>query len=46
MVDRSGRDLDRERTTLQQQEKKIIGEIKKAAKAGGQEVNTVVVAAW
>lgn len=33
-LDRSMRDLDRERTKLQQQEKKIIVDIKKAAKDG------------
>ena len=34
MLDRAIRDLDRERTGLQTQEKKLIAEIKKAAKDG------------
>ena len=34
MLDKAIRELDRERTTLQNQEKKLIGEIKKSAKAG------------
>ena len=34
MLDKAIRELDRERTTLQTQEKKLIGEIKKSAKAG------------
>lgn len=34
MLDKAIRELDRERTTLQNQEKKLIGDIKKSAKAG------------
>jgi hypothetical protein len=34
MLDKAIRELDRERTSLQNQEKKLIGEIKKSAKAG------------
>jgi charged multivesicular body protein 2A len=33
-LNKSIRDLDRERTKLEQQEKKVIADIKKAAKAG------------
>ena len=34
MLDKAIRELDRERTSLQTQEKKLINEIKKAAKDG------------
>jgi charged multivesicular body protein 2A len=34
MITRSVRELDRERTKLEQQEKKLVADIKKAAKAG------------
>ena len=34
MLDKAIRELDRERASLQSQEKKLVGEIKKSAKAG------------
>lgn len=33
-ITRAVRDIDREKTNLEKQEKKLIGEIKKSAKAG------------
>eukprot|EP00743_Colponemidia_sp_Colp-15_P003292 GILK01003554.1.p1 GENE.GILK01003554.1~~GILK01003554.1.p1 ORF type:complete len:228 (+),score=47.47 GILK01003554.1:66-686(+) len=42
MIDRSIRELDRERTSLQNQEKKLIADIKKTAKAGQMGAVTVM----
>lgn len=40
-LNKAMRDLDRERIKMEQQEKKIIGDIKKMAKEGQMVINTI-----
>lgn len=43
-ITRAVRDIDREKTNLEKQEKKLVGEIKKNAKAG--QMGAVKVGTW